>query len=74
MGSSLVAQWAKDLASLLWYRFHPWPGNFHMVWVWPEKRHEVGVGAAFSGINRGLGQMDGGSRPLPGSDLGRLLR
>ena len=39
-----VAQWVKDLAlSLLWlwlqlwHRFHPWPGNFHLPQVWPEK-------------------------------------
>ena len=35
---------AKDLAlslqwlqSLLWSRFDPWPGNFHMLQVQPEK-------------------------------------
>ena len=28
----------KDLASsLLWRRFDPWPGNFHVPWVWGEK-------------------------------------
>ena len=28
----------KDLASsLLWCRFDPWPGNFHVPWVWGEK-------------------------------------
>ena len=33
--SSLVVQWAKDLAlSLLWHRFSPWPGNFRMLWAW----------------------------------------
>ena len=37
--SFLVAQWVKDLAlSLMWCWFDPWPGNFHMQWVWP-KRH-----------------------------------
>ena len=37
-----MAQWAKDLAllllwlrSVLWHRFSPWPGNFHMPWAWP---------------------------------------
>ena len=42
--SSLVVQWVKDLALslqqlglLLWCRFDPWPGNYHMLWVWPEK-------------------------------------
>ena len=34
--SSLVAQWVKDLASLLWHRFDPRPGNFHMLKVWPK--------------------------------------
>ena len=30
-GSSLVAQWVKDLVlSLLWPRFDPWRGNFCM--------------------------------------------
>ena len=43
--SSLVAQWVKDTASLpwwlrslLWYRFDPWPGNFHIPWVQPKQR------------------------------------
>ena len=38
--SSLAAQWVKDLALslpwpglLLWCRFDPWPGNFHMPQV-----------------------------------------
>ena len=38
--SSLVMQWIKDLALslqwlwlLLWQRFSPWPGNFHMLWA-----------------------------------------
>ena len=42
-GSSLVQQ-VKDLSlsllwfrSLLWHGFSPWPGNFHMPWVWPKK-------------------------------------
>ena len=21
--------------SQLWLRFSPWPGNFHVAWVWP---------------------------------------
>ena len=38
VGSSLVAQQVKALAlSLLWYEFDPWPGNFHMLQVWPKK-------------------------------------
>ena len=43
-GSSLAAQEVKDLAGLqLWYRpqvqwgFNSWPGNFHMLWMWPKK-------------------------------------
>ena len=37
--SSLVAQQVKDLlSSLLWYRFDPWPGNFHMSQVEQKKR------------------------------------
>ena len=44
-GSSLVAQKVKDLALslqwlglLLWRRSDPWPGNYHVPWVWPKKR------------------------------------
>ena len=44
-GSSLVAQRVKDpalsrkqLRLLLWHRFDPWPRNFHMLWVHPEKK------------------------------------
>ena len=33
-----VAQWVKYTAlSLLWLRSDPWPGNFHMLQVWPKK-------------------------------------
>ena len=39
VGSSLVAQWAKDPAlSLLWLRFDPWPGKFHMPWERQKKK------------------------------------
>ena len=39
VGSSLVAQWVKDLALslewllkwLLWHGFDPWPRNFYML-------------------------------------------
>ena len=24
--------------SLLWCGLDPWPGNFHMSWVWPKKK------------------------------------
>ena len=41
-GVPLVAQWVKDLVLplqqlrlLLWCRFHPWPGNSHMLQVQP---------------------------------------
>ena len=30
----LSSQW---LWSLLWCRFKPWPGNFHMSWAWKKK-------------------------------------
>ena len=41
-----VAQWVnKDLVlllehfeSLLWHRFNPWPGNFHVPQVWPKNK------------------------------------
>ena len=42
-----MAQWLKDitlslqwLRLLLWHEFHPWPGNFHMLWAWSKKREE----------------------------------
>ena len=29
----------KDPAlSLMWLRFHPWPRNFHRLWVGPPKK------------------------------------
>ena len=44
-GSSLVAQWVKDMAlslewlgSLLWLGFDPWPRNFHVSQAWPKKK------------------------------------
>ena len=38
-GSSLVAQWVKDLVlSLLWHGLDPCPGNFHMPQLQPKKR------------------------------------
>ena len=36
--SSLVAQQFQDpVLSLLWLRFDPWPGNFHMLWLRPKR-------------------------------------
>ena len=29
-----------QLGSLLWQRFHPWPGNFCMPQLWPKKREK----------------------------------
>ena len=28
----------QQLWLLLWHRFHPWPGNFHMPWAWPKRK------------------------------------
>ena len=37
-GSTPVAQWVKDLAlPQLWCGFNPWPGNFHVLRVQPQK-------------------------------------
>lgn len=43
--SSLVAQQVMEpalsllwLMSLLWHGFNPWPGNFFMLYMSPEKR------------------------------------
>ena len=34
----LMGQQVKNPSlSLLWHRFSPWPGNFHMPWSWPKK-------------------------------------
>ena len=30
----------QQLCSLLWHWFDPWPGNFHMLWLWPKKKEE----------------------------------
>lgn len=41
-----LMQWVKDLALLHllhstqpWLWFYPWPGNFQMQWVWPERKN-----------------------------------
>lgn len=37
-----MAQWVKDLVSVLqlrslqWRGFNSWPGNFCMPWLWPK--------------------------------------
>ena len=36
-----MAQQVKDLMSLLWLRFVPWPGNFRMPWAWPRGEKEL---------------------------------
>lgn len=23
---------------MLWLKFDPWPGNFHVLWAWPKKK------------------------------------
>ena len=35
---ALSLQW---LWSLLWHGFCPWPGNFHMPCIWPEKEKNL---------------------------------
>jgi len=36
---SSVAQWVKGLALLLlWHRLNPWPRNFHIPWMQPQKK------------------------------------
>ena len=46
--SSLVDQWVKDpalslqwLGTLLWSKFCPWPGNFHLPQTWPKNGHHI---------------------------------
>lgn len=34
--SSLVAPCVKDMLSLQWLAFNPWPQNFHMLWGKPK--------------------------------------
>ena len=45
MGVLAVAQWIDDLACLWrhWFRFSPWPGNFHMLQVCPKERKKMGM-------------------------------
>ena len=37
----------QQLGSLLWHKLHPWPGRFHMPWVWPKKKKEELINRAF---------------------------
>ena len=46
---SCPMQWVTDpvllqlwCTSQLWLRFSPWPGNFHVLWVWQKGRGEEG--------------------------------
>lgn len=42
VGSSLVAQHVKDPGlSLLWHGLDPWPWNFGMLQIWPEKNKKT---------------------------------
>ena len=48
--SSLVVEGVEDLAlslqqlrSLLWRGFDPWPGNFHMLQLWPKKKTHLKI-------------------------------
>ena len=37
-----LAQRVKDPPSpQLWLGFHPWPGKFHMLWMWQRKNKRV---------------------------------
>ena len=45
IGVPALAHWVKDLAlprlwcrSKLWLGLDPCLGNFHLLWVWPEKK------------------------------------
>ena len=40
---SLVGQSVKGLASLLWHRFEPWPGNFHMSHAQPKTLSKIKI-------------------------------
>ena len=53
--SPLAVQWVKDLVSLLWHRFNPLLGNFHVQWVWPKKKEtSIIYNVCFIGKNRAL--------------------
>ena len=42
----------QQLGLLLWRGFDPWPGNFHMPWVWQKKE------SIFSGPVIDSGELD----------------
>ena len=42
----------QQLGLLLWRGFGPWPGNFHMPWVWQKKE------SIFSGPVIDSGELD----------------
>ena len=45
-----LAPWVKDpTLPQLWLRFHPWPGHFHVLLVWPYKNNND----IHMGINEG---------------------
>ena len=52
-----MIQWVKDLAlSLLWHRFDPWPGNFHVPQREPKKPQNTlptGCGTISGVLGRG---------------------
>ena len=59
-----VSQWVKDLALLqLWCRsklqlkFSPWPGNFHILKVWPKKKKLPACLAIQTGPQRVLAKL-----------------
>lgn len=63
-GVPAVGQWVKDRAlSQLWRRskqrlwFNPWPGSFHMGWVWPKKKkRDIGIAGS---LLTPMGQIQG---------------
>ena len=68
-----MARWVKDLAlslrqlgSLLWGEFDPWPGNFHMLWLRPKRKNIYGGGGNRADwIPRSCLEMECQGFPLP---------
>ena len=57
-----MVQWVRDLVVvivaarlLLWCGFNPWLGNFHMLWVRPEKKKKKKKGGL--GAGKGYGKL-----------------